>query len=77
MKNKAPESYTDEMAIMFYDWCEENKGWTDKYSTREKLVIFKRQAASEELPADRCRCIRYINGVNWYSKGCEIHQEEK
>ena len=45
-KNYAPEiieSYSDELAEDFYCWCEENKGWIDKYSTREKLVVFKRQ----------------------------------
>ena len=32
--------------------------------------VFKRQTI-----ADECKCIRYINGVNWYSNGCEIHPE--
>lgn len=45
-KNYAPEiieSYSDEIAEGFICWCEENKGWIDKYSIRQKLVIFKRE----------------------------------
>ena len=79
-KNYAPEiieSYTDETAIAFYDWCEENKGWIDRYSTREKLVVFKLQTIGEDLPDNRCKCIKYINSEKWYSNGCKIHPEEK
>lgn len=47
--NYAPEiieSYSDEIGEDFFDWCEENKGWIDKYSTREKMVVFKRQRSN-------------------------------
>lgn len=45
-KNYAPEiieSYAEEIGEDFLEWCEENKGWIDKYSTREKMLVFKRQ----------------------------------
>lgn len=45
-QNYAPEiieSYSSELAEDFYNWCEQNKGWIEKYSTREKLVVFKRE----------------------------------
>ena len=63
---------SDETAIAFYDWCEENKGWADKYSTKAKFSFFKLETASEE-----CKCIKYINSEKWYSNGCKIHTEEK
>lgn len=47
--NYAPEiieSYADEICEDFFDWCEENKGWIDKYSTREKMLVFKRQRSN-------------------------------
>ncbi len=45
-KNYAPEiieSYSDEIAEDFHCWCEENKGWIEKYSVRQKLLIFKKE----------------------------------
>lgn len=48
-KNYAPEiieSYADEIAEDFMCWCEENKGWINNYSSREKIVLFKRERSN-------------------------------
>lgn len=45
-KNYAPEvieSYADEIAEDFMCWCEENKGWINDQSNRQKIVLFKRE----------------------------------
>jgi hypothetical protein len=42
-KSKAIEEKTDDFAIDFMCWCEENKGWINSYSNKEKLNIFKKE----------------------------------
>ena len=45
-KNYAPEiieSYAEEIGEDFLCWCEENKGWIEKYSVRQKMLLFKRE----------------------------------
>lgn len=44
-KNYAPEiieSYADEIAEDFMCWCEDNKGWINDQSNRQKIALFKR-----------------------------------
>jgi len=42
-KSKAIEEKIYDFAIDFMCWCEENKGWIQKYSNEEKIKIFKKQ----------------------------------
>ena len=48
-KNYAPEiieSYTDEKAIEFLEWCDENREWIYRYSSSEKMVVFMKTKRS-------------------------------
>ena len=40
------ESYSDEIAEDFMCWCEENKGWINDKSNRQKIALFKRERSN-------------------------------
>lgn len=34
----------EQFAINFMCWCEENKGWINSYSNKQKIIIFKKES---------------------------------